>query len=135
TARSSAGRTVRPSRSWLAAASIACTRSARVIFPWCRANWWRICAVSICTRYTGPYPYSPSEAENSGAGLLFQLSKNPCGGAVSCTRLARGGKPSHPAPPGAPGGGVGGGGGGGAAGRARAGEGEAVLCRGGRAHG
>ncbi len=55
--------------------------------------------MSICTRYTGPYPYSPSEAENSGAGLLFQLSKNPCGGLIWCTCLELDRKPSHSEPP------------------------------------
>ena len=55
--------------------------------------------VSICTRYTGPYPYSLSDAENSGAGLLFQLSKKPCGGSISWTCWSLGRNPRHSDPP------------------------------------
>jgi hypothetical protein len=55
--------------------------------------------VSICTRYTGPYPYWSSAAENIGAGLLFQLVKKPCGGLISCTCWELGRYPSHSALP------------------------------------
>ncbi len=97
---SSCGRTVTPSRSWVAAVAIACDDvGARQLAAVCGELVLAAGRPAAPSGRSGRSRTGRRRRRTAGAGLLFQLTKNPCAGLISCTCCDAGRKPCHSALP------------------------------------